>query len=105
MVAVAKMVPLDEFDLSIQTRAAIDRQAVLDYAARLKSGEPMDPAVAFQVGDGPLVLSCGFHRRLAYREAGLRVRLFLGVGRRGRAVLSGLRCEPSRHAFNSSRVK
>jgi hypothetical protein len=64
------MVALDGFDLSAQTRAQIDAGAVGDYAALLKAGQPLDPGLAFKAGDGQPILACGYHRRLAYKQAG-----------------------------------
>jgi hypothetical protein len=61
---------LDSFDLTCQTRARIDGEAVAEYAERIKNGESLGPALAFRAEDGRLLLSCGFHRRLAYRQAG-----------------------------------
>jgi ParB-like chromosome segregation protein Spo0J len=55
-------------DLSAQTRAEIDQKAVEDYAELLKAGQALDPGLAFK--DGTLILACGYHRRLAYKQAG-----------------------------------
>src|SRR5262245_18524304 len=52
-----------------QTRAELRQQAINEYADKLREGDVLDPAIAYQDGCD-YFLSAGFHRREAYRAAG-----------------------------------
>lgn len=67
---IIELIPLNNFDLSCQTRARLNDEAVRDYAALIEDGTKLNPGLAFRTEDGRLILSCGFHRREAYRLTG-----------------------------------
>lgn len=56
-------------DQRLQSRAAMNDEAVFDYAERIKAGTKFDPVMCFEDGD-VLWLVEGFHRVAAHRMAG-----------------------------------
>jgi hypothetical protein len=61
-------------DPELQQRAAIDPDTVRDYADAIKAGVQLPALVAFEDSEDPgrgCWLADGFHRQLAYREAGV----------------------------------
>ena len=56
-------------DAGTQVRSAIDDDVVAEYVAAVADGAQFPPVVVFRA-DGTDLLSDGFHRVLAYREAG-----------------------------------
>jgi hypothetical protein len=61
-------------DPELQQRAAIDPDTVRDYADAIRAGVQLPALVAFEDSEDPgrgCWLADGFHRQLAYREAGV----------------------------------
>ncbi len=64
------LVELDCIDLSLQTRLALSKNAVADYAEAIAAGAEMEPALIVEDDDGHRWLACGHHRLEAYRSIG-----------------------------------
>jgi hypothetical protein len=57
-------------EMGVQSRAAINKAVVAEYAERIKEGDQFPPLVVFNV-DGNYILADGFHRHAAAEMAGL----------------------------------
>lgn len=81
--------PLDKIktDGGTQSRAAINAEVVDEYAAIIRSGTDLPPAVVFNDGKS-YWLADGFHRNAAYRKAGaIEMPVAVHQGTRRDAVL------------------
>jgi ParB-like chromosome segregation protein Spo0J len=77
-------------DQSTQTRAELRKEAIADYAEKVREGKELDPALVYDDGTR-LYLAAGFHRREAYRQAGRdRMPCVVLPGTRRDAIQAGI---------------
>jgi hypothetical protein len=85
-----RLVDIDSFDQSAQTRHELRQGAIDEYAEVYRSGVELDDVVAYE--DGPvLYLSCGFHRREAQKRCGrAEIKCIVRQGDRLAALEAGI---------------